>query len=108
MLGAFPCMSRPTLYIFAANHVTAHAVASPTANVRSTCHAGGGVDDPSRIIIANVWTGGMKLSATENVEFGSRPMTVANIQGAISNSITGVISDCASRISLTAAPTALN
>ena len=75
--------------------------------VSSTCHVGGGVADASRIIMAKVLTGGMKLRATANVEFGSRPMTVANIQGAMSTSITGVISDCASRISFTAAPTAL-
>src|SRR5262245_2159775 len=108
MFGALPCINRPTLKTLAANQVTAQAAARPTIIVRSTCQVGGGVADPSRIIIANVLTGGMKLRATANAEFGSRPMTVANIHGAMSTSITGVISDCASRISLTAAPTALN
>src|SRR4030095_1966038 len=107
MLGAFPCISSPILNTFAANHVTPPAVASPTTVVTRTCQAGGGVADARRIIIAKVFTGGMKLSATANVELGSRPITGANIHGAMSASITGVISDCASRISFTAAPTAL-
>ena len=72
MFGALPCISRPTLKIFAANQVTTHAAARPTSMVSSTCHVGGGVADPSRIIMAKVLTGGMKLRATANVEFGSR------------------------------------
>ena len=68
MSGALPCIKRPTLKTLAANQVTAHAAARPTIIVRSTCQVGGGVADPSRIIIANVLTGGMKLSATANAE----------------------------------------
>src|SRR5262249_49127977 len=102
--GALPCISNPTLNTLAANQIATHAAAMPTTSVSSTCQVGGGVFVARRIIIANVFTGGMKLMATANVEFGSRPMTLAKSHGAMSASMTGVISDCASRISLTAAP----
>src|SRR5262245_63161569 len=54
--GALPVMRSPTLNTLAANHVTTHAARIPTSSVRNTCHAGGGVEDPRRIIIANVLT----------------------------------------------------
>ena len=56
--------------------------------------------------MANVFTGGMKLIAVLNVEFGSRAIGSASIHGTIITSMIGIISDCASRISLTAEPTA--
>ncbi len=56
--------------------------------------------------MVNVLTGGMKLITVLKVELGSRPIGWARIHGAISVSMIGIISDCASFISLTAAPTA--
>jgi hypothetical protein len=80
----------------------------PIAMLSATCQNGGGVVDASRTIIANVLTGGIKLMATLNAAFGSRPIGAAKNHGAISASMIGIINDCASRISFTAAPTAAN
>ena len=47
------------------------AAAMPIAIDSSVCHAGGGLLEASRDIIANVLTGGTKLRATRSVEFGA-------------------------------------
>ena len=73
-LGGLPCISRPILKIFAANQIASAAAARPTTMVSSTYQNGGGESDASRAIIANVLTGGMKLTTTLNVELGARPM----------------------------------
>jgi hypothetical protein len=70
-MGGFPCISSPTLKTFAANHTVLQAAPIPTRTVSHTCHAGGGESDASRAIMKNVFTGGMKLMATLNVEFGA-------------------------------------
>ena len=52
-------------------------------------------------------SGGMKLSrTTASIELGSRLSGSHRIQGTIRTIMIGIISDCASRISLTADPTA--
>ena len=99
-------MSSPILKILAANHMAATADATPMTRLSATCQNGGGVVDASRTIIANVLTGGTRLMATLKVESGRDRSASAKNHGAISASMIGVISDCASRISFTAAPTA--
>ncbi len=109
MFGALPCISSPTLKTLAATHVTPHAAAEPDRHrQRAPATSGGGVVDARRIIIAK------RVHRRDEAERDrerrvrlARRSSGANIQGAISTSITGVMSDCASRISLTAAPTAL-
>ena len=78
----------------------------PTAIESQTCHMGGGDVDVSRSSIANAFIGGMKLTIVANVEFGSREIGNQNSHGTIISSVIGVISDCASRSSLTAEPIA--
>jgi len=65
--GGFPYIGRPMRKIFAAAHVTAHAEARPMPIVSHTCHRGGGDVDAIRIIMASVFTGGMKLSAIAGI-----------------------------------------
>ena len=67
---------------------------------------GGGAVDASRSIMTKLLIGGTKLSTTANMEFGSRLIGSHSIQGIMMMTMTGVISPCASRISLTADPIA--
>jgi hypothetical protein len=69
-VGGLPCMSNPIRNTFAANQIAAHAAPSPTTTVSHTCHAGGGASEASRDSIANVLTGGRKLTTMLKVEFG--------------------------------------
>ena len=55
----------------------------------------------------NELTGGTKLTTTASVEFGFCTIGHHNIHGTIIMNINGIISCCASRMSLTAAPTAI-
>ena len=52
-LGGLPCISKPILKIFAANHTESAAEARPTSTVAPTCHAGGGVLVASLANMAN-------------------------------------------------------
>ncbi len=51
-------------------------------------------------------TGGTNDRTTASIELGSRLSGSHSIRGTIRTIMIGIISDCASRISLTAAPTA--
>src|SRR5262245_60382939 len=82
--------------------------AMPIAIDVHTCQYGGGELDAIRSSIVNVLTGGMKLMATLNTEFGSREIGSQKIHGTMMTSMMGIIIDCASRMSLTAAPTVTN
>ena len=55
----------------------------------------------------NVFTGGTKLMTVLNTEFGSREIGSQKIHGVMTSSMMGIIIDCASRMSLTAEPTAI-
>src|SRR5262249_36497663 len=79
--------------------------ATPTPIESHTCHHGGGAVDASRISIAKVLTGGMKLRAVLNAELGLIEIGNHTQNGNDSSSISGMISPCASRMSLTTAPT---
>ena len=72
----------------------------------AACQNGGGVLEDSRNIITKELSGGMKLITVAKVELGSRVIGIQNSHGIIMIMITGVISDCASRISFTADPIA--
>ncbi len=74
MLGGLPCMSSAILNTLAANQTTSAEVTQLMSSVVHTCQAGGGALDATRAIMAKVLTGGMKLIATLNVEFGACPM----------------------------------
>src|SRR5690606_24701263 len=80
---------------------------TPIAIDSQTCHSGGGSVDAIRISMPNVLIGGTKLATTETVELGSREIGIHRSHGRIRTSISGVLSDCASRMSLTAAPAAI-
>ena len=66
----------------------------------------GGANEVRRSSIAKVFTGGMKLIAVLNAELGSRAIGAASSHGTIMTRMSGIIIDCASRMSLTAEPTA--
>src|SRR4029077_14224633 len=70
-----------------------------------TCHSGGGEFDAIRSSMVNVFTGGMRLMVTLNAESGSREIGSQKIHGTMMISMIGIIMDCASRMSFTAAPT---
>ena len=55
----------------------------------------------------NVFTGGRKLTTIASVESGLREIGNHKNHTDMSISITGIISDCASRMSFTAAPAAI-
>src|SRR5436853_7238736 len=67
-LGGLPYISRPILNTFDANQTAAHTPAAPTPIDSHTCHHGGGAVDVSRISMANVLMGGMKLMIVANAE----------------------------------------
>src|SRR5580658_5948598 len=96
--GGLPCMSRATLNTLAANHTTSAAVTQLMSRVAQTCQAGGGALEATRAIIAKVLTGGMKLIATLNEEFGAAPMTGVRLYPATSRIMTGPMKDWASAI----------
>src|SRR6476661_2309876 len=104
--GGLPNISRPTLNTFAANHRAASAPTIESDTVSQTCHAGGGALDVTRISIAKVLIGGRKLMTVANVDEGLRAIGAAKSHGIMIINVIGVISDCASRISFTAAPIA--
>src|SRR5688572_14304605 len=89
-----------------ANQSAPPAAAMPTAIDSQTCQMGGGEVEVRRSSIANAFIGGMKLTTVANSEFGSREIGSQKSHGIIISSVMGVISDCASRSSLTADPIA--
>src|SRR5690606_3068279 len=88
-------------------HIAATTPTTPIATDAQTCHSGGGSVEAMRISMPKVLIGGTKLAITDSVELGSREMGIQRNHGRIRTSISGVISDCASRMSLTAAPAAI-
>src|SRR4029434_7734388 len=105
--GGLPYISRPIRKTFAANQIAAKTVPTPIRIDSQTCHHGGGAFEAIRSSIVNVFTGGRKLNTTLKSEFGSREIGNQRNQGIIRSSMRGIISPCASRISLTAAPMAI-
>src|SRR5215468_3450448 len=103
--GGLPVISRPIWKTFDANQSAAPTPATAMPIESHTCHQGGGAVDVSRISIAKVLTGGMKLSATLKAEFGAIEIGNHTQNGDASSSINGMMSPCASRMSLTTAPT---
>ena len=91
---------------FAATHTAAATESRPVPMDSQTSHHGGGWLDAIRRTIPNVFTGGRWLTVTASTEFGSREMAGQMNQGTMTISISGICSDCASVMSLTAAPTA--
>src|SRR5262249_39059247 len=84
--------------------IAAKTEPTPTVIDNQTCHHAGGVFEAMRSSMAKVLMGGMKLSVTLSVEFGSVDIGIHKNQGTINKSISGIIKLWASRISLTAAP----
>src|SRR6476659_814079 len=105
MFGGLPYISSPILKIFEANHRAAKTPKTPMPIDAHTCHQGGGDVDVSRISMAKLLTGGMKLMIVENAEFGFWDIGNQTQKGNVSTSISGIIRDCASRMSFTTAPT---
>src|SRR5215468_8920372 len=105
MFGGLPYISSPILKTFAANHSAATTPAAPSAIDAHTCHHGGGAVDVRRSSIAKLLTGGIMLMMVANIEFGFCEMGNQTQNGNVSSSMSGIISDCASRMSLTTAPT---
>src|SRR5436190_6934391 len=103
--GGLPYISRPILNTFDANQIAAQTPTAPTPIDTHTCHHGGGAVDVRRISIAKVLMGGMKLRIVANAEFGFWEIGNQTQNGNVSTSIKGIISACASRMSLTTAPT---
>ena len=68
--GGFPYINRPMVKTFAAHHTDTTTDPAPMTIVSHTCHAGGGALEVRRSSIAKVFTGGMKLIAVLNAEFG--------------------------------------
>src|SRR4051794_20229046 len=89
--GGLPYISRPMVKILAAHQTDTTTVTRPIPIVTATCQNGGGALEVSRSSIAKVFTGGMKLIAVLNGEFGSRAIGAASIHGTISTSIIGII-----------------
>src|SRR4051812_35587872 len=105
MFGGLPYIKRPILNTFDANQTAPNTPTTPIAIDAHTCHQGGGAVDVKRISIAKLLTGGTKLIAVANVEFGFWEIGNQTQKGNVSTSINGIIKDCASRMSLTTAPT---
>src|SRR5579862_6974919 len=103
--GGLPYISSPIRNTLPANQMATNTDATPIPIDVHTCQYGGGEFDDIRSSIVNVLTGGMKLIATLNAEFGSREIGSQKIHGNMTMSMIGIIIDCASRMSLTAAPT---
>ncbi len=72
----------------------------------ATCQAGGGSVEATRMIMMNGEIGGMNPETVASIELGARITGMKKMYGSIIIMITGVISDCASRRSLTAEPIA--
>src|SRR5438105_318302 len=104
--GGRPYISKPTRKTREANHNVAHAAPMPIAIDSHTSQSGGGEVEVSRSSMAKAFTGGMKLSAVLNAEFGSRTIGYQNSHGVIIIIMIGITSAWASRRSFTADPTA--
>jgi len=97
------------LYIGAINEAVKNRPAGVTVGVH-VCRGNykgmylseGGYDS-----VAERFFGGTKLTTTASVESGLRTTGIIRNQGAIMTNIRGIMSDCASRMSLTAAPMAI-
>ena len=106
-MGGLPNISRPIRMTLAANHTAPITEPSPTRIESQICQNGGGELEAIRSSMAKVFMGGMKLTMTLNTESGLRDIGNQRIQGIINVSDSGIISPCASFISLTAEPTAI-
>ena len=91
----------------AATHSIPNAQPNPHAIESSVCQSAiGSVDAVTRKIMTNGIAGGTKLAMVASMPFGFSIIGIHSMIGITSTSITGPTSDCASRRSLTALPTA--
>src|SRR5262245_7657197 len=104
MSGALPNIRIPTRNTLAAIQSAAKAPTAPIPIDNQTCHAGGGSADARRSSMPNELIGGAKLTTTASVELGFWLIGHHSIHGTNIASISGIISCCASRISLAAEP----
>src|SRR5690606_12489606 len=105
-LGGLPVMSTPTRKTFEANHTMPTRHTPPHTIESRICQTGGGVSVAMRSTMRNGITGGMKLKIVAIMPFGSCVIGIHSIIGKMRTSITGVSSEFASRMSVTALPTA--
>src|SRR5262245_7612056 len=97
----------PTRNTLAATQSAPKAPATPMPIDNQASHAGGGSADATRSNMPNELIGGTKLTTTASVELGFCVIGHHNIHGTNIASISGIISCCASRISLAAEPMAI-
>src|SRR5262249_6242362 len=93
--------------ILALNHMAPNADVTETSRDRAASHQGGGAVEVNRSSIAKPLIGGRKLMMVLKPEFGSNEMKAASTYGIKSSPQIGTTSACASRVSLTAEPTAI-
>src|SRR5690606_4975690 len=97
----------PTRKTFAANHSAPNTDATPMPIDSHTCQAGGGDTDVIRSSMPMLLIGGRKLMTTLKSESGLREIGIHMTHGTVRSSVIGIVSVCASRMSLTADPAAI-